>query len=66
MDAIAAAIDRAKSRASAERKTYAVVLMDSGDGRAVRVCSDDYTYDAEFDAFDGRVLHLVHADGSVE
>lgn len=43
-----------------------MISIDSGDGKAIRVCPDEFTYDVEFDVFDGRILHLVHADGSVE
>jgi hypothetical protein len=66
MHTVESAINRAKALAAEQGKTYAVITIDCGDGKAIRVCPDDYTYEAEFDAFDGRLLHLVHADGSVE
>lgn len=52
----------AKQRANDSGSDYAVVAMDSGDDRVMRVVSAAYADDPEFEYFEGRVLVYVSPD----
>lgn len=58
-------IERARMKARAEGRPYAVVLMDTeDDGKRYGVVPEDEVDSPEFESFDGQVLHIVEPDGS--
>jgi hypothetical protein len=59
------AIARAKRLARERGVVMAVVKMDAGPGREIRVVRDEYTYGPEFEAFRGVLLFEVHPCGDI-
>jgi len=62
----AQAITKAKKLAKARNVVMAVVEIDQGDGRVVAVVDNDYTYGAEYDAFNGHLIVEVAPCGAVQ
>jgi len=60
------AITRARKLAKDRQEVMAVVEIDEGDGRAIRVVTNEYTYGPEFDAFNGHLIAEVHPCGDVQ
>lgn len=58
--AINEAMERARARAILNKKDYAVVRIDDGEQMVVKVVPNDYTFEAEFDAFNGKVICEVY------
>jgi hypothetical protein len=56
------AVERARTRANLNKKDYAVVLIDNGEQRVIKVMPNNYTYEEEFDAFNGKVICEVYYD----
>ena len=50
------AVERARTRAKLRKKDYAVVRIDDGESMVVKVVPNDYTYEEEFEAFNGKVI----------
>jgi hypothetical protein len=60
------AIEKAKRLAREKGYPFAVIEIDSSyDSRRVVVCPNDYTYTAEYEAFDGVLIAECHPDGDV-
>ena len=58
-------INKARELAKQQNISYAVVSMDSGEGRTTRVVPEEYLDDEEFRAFSGKVIKVVNPDGSM-
>jgi hypothetical protein len=58
-------INKARELAKQQNISYAVVSMDSGEGRTTRVVPEEYLDDEEFHAFSGKVIRVVNPDGSM-
>ena len=58
-------INKARELAKQQTISYAVVSMDSGEGRTTRVVPEEYLDDEEFRAFSGKVIKVVNPDGSM-
>ena len=56
------AVELARTRAKLRKKDYAVVRIDDGESMVVKVVPNDYTHEAEFEAFNGKVICEVFYD----
>ena len=57
---------KARQRAQSQHVPYAVVEMDDGDYRQTYAVPLSYCDEPEFEAFDGKIVLIVHPDGTTE